>query len=88
MAYGHFKGLPRRTASGKVLRDEPLIILKKSKNMDTKKVFPHLFINMMIKNPFFGAAARQRSQNLAVRDKSANKNVQPVFSQKVKQVKY
>ena len=74
MAYGHFKGLPQRTASGKVLRDEPLINLKKSNNMDMKKVFPHLFINMMIKNTFVGAAARQRSQNLAMRDKSANKN--------------
>lgn len=62
MAYGHFKCLSRRTASGKVLRNEPLVIPKKSKSIGMKKVSPHLFINMMIKNPF---AACQRPQNVA-----------------------
>ena len=31
MAYGDFKGLPRRTASGKVLRDKALNIAKNLK---------------------------------------------------------
>ena len=50
MAYRDFKGLARRTASDKVLRDIALILLKILNVMDIKGGLLLCFINFLIKS--------------------------------------
>ena len=51
MAYGDFKDLKRRTASGKILRDEAFNIAKILNMMDIKEDLHVWFINFLIKSP-------------------------------------
>ena len=48
MAYGDFKGLTRRTASGKILRDKAFNIAKIRNMTAHKEVLVQRFINSLI----------------------------------------
>ena len=51
MAYGDFKGLARRTASDKILRDKAFNIAKNSKYDGYQRGLASWFIHFLIKSP-------------------------------------
>ena len=50
ITYGNFRGLPRRTASDKILHHKALILLKIQSMMDIKGLLLQCFIDVLIKS--------------------------------------